>query len=128
MVWSVEDNSIKTLTNELADSFSPAWDADGTHFYFLASTDVALGSGWANTSSMMANPEYGAYVIILKDDVDSPFIPRSDEEEVKKAETDDKKEKEPKKETAEGTRIDLNGIERRTIALPLPTANYRTTF
>uniref|UniRef100_UPI004048A66E S41 family peptidase n=4 Tax=Roseivirga sp. TaxID=1964215 RepID=UPI004048A66E len=128
MVWSSEDKSIKALTNELADSFSPAWDADGKHFYFLASTDVALGSGWANTSSITANPAYGAYVIILRNDVASPFIPRSDEEEVKKTETEEKKEKEPKKEEQTATRIDIDGIERRTIALPLPIANYISTL
>jgi len=45
-VWSLEKDSIYSLTNPFADSFSPAWDLDGKHLYFLASTELALGSGW----------------------------------------------------------------------------------
>lgn len=143
MVWSKEDNSVNALTDPFADSFAPSWDRDKKHLYFLASTNVALGSGWANTSSIMANPSYAAYVIVLQEGVDSPFIPKSDEEKVAKKEEDtgeekgkQDKEKEKKKgedkddkEKAkdEGMKIDLAGIDRRTIALPLPTANYFST-
>jgi tricorn protease len=62
MVWSKNDKSIHKITNAFADAVSPSWDKDGKHLYFLASTDYALGSGWANTSSMAANPEYAAYL------------------------------------------------------------------
>ena len=138
MVWSSEDNSVSQLTDPFADAFAPAWDRDKKHLYFLASTNVALGSGWANTSAITADPSYAAYVIVLQEDVDSPFIPKSDEEKAKKKEAPkgegkDEKGKEDKgndkKEEAkdEGIRIDLEGIARRTIALPLPTANYATT-
>lgn len=136
MVWNSEDNSVNALTDPFADSFAPSWDRDQKHLYFLASTDVALGSGWANTSSITASPSYAAYVIVLQEGVDSPFIPRSDEEKVTEKEEDkgeetgkkkeDKKEKEDKAGD-KGLKIDLNGIARRTIALPLPTANYNTT-
>ncbi|GAB5522981.1 MAG: S41 family peptidase [Roseivirga sp.] len=143
MVWSKEDNSVNALTDPFADSFAPSWDRDKKHLYFLASTNVALGSGWANTSSITANPSYAAYVIVLQEGVDSPFIPKSDEEKVEKKDEDkgeekeksdkdkDKKKGEDKgdKEKAEdkGMKIDLAGIDRRTIALPLPTANYFST-
>ncbi len=137
MSWSLETKAISQLTNSFADSFAPAWDRDGKHMYFLASTDVALGSGWANTSSMQASPRYAAYVIVLKEGEDSPFIPRSDEEPVKEEKKEEDKEadkKEDKKEEKtddeakkdEGLKIDVDGIERRTIALPIPVANYRT--
>lgn len=145
-VWSVKDNSKHELTNSFADSFSPAWDRDSHHLYFLASTDLALGSGWANTSSIMSDPQYTAYVINLRKDDQSPFKPKSDEEAVseeKKPEPEtkkpadkanDKKSSEKKPETdsketkakePEPVLIDLEGIERRTISLPLSKANYR---
>lgn len=143
MVWSKEDNSVNALTDPFADSFAPSWDRDKKHLYFLASTNVALGSGWANTSSITASPSYAAYVIVLQEGVDSPFIPKSDEEKVEKKEDDkgeekgksdkdkDKKKGEDKdgeeKAKDEGMKIDLEGIDRRTIALPLPTANYFST-
>ena len=129
MIWNSETNQVTQMTNDLADATAPTWDADMTHFYFLASTDVALGSSWANTSSMMADPSYAAYVVVLQEDVDSPFIPRSDEEESEATEDpkeDDAKKEEPSEEDT-GIRIDFENIDRRTIALPLPTANYVST-
>lgn len=139
IVWDSETNTNKALTNKFADSFSPAWDQDKKHFYFLASTDLALGSGWANTSAMQARPRYAAYVIVLADDQDSPFIPRSDEEEVKeeKKEGEEMKEEkegdkkkgdkaeEKKEKKDEGLKIDYDRLDRRTIAMPIPVANYR---
>ncbi len=139
-VWSADNNSIKTITNAFADAFSPAWDADLKHFYFLASTDLALGSGWANTSAMTAEPEYEAYVVNLQKDEDSPFKLKSDEEEKNKDEgkkddtTDksDKKDKKKDKGTDDGktdtkkdsVKIDFEGIDRRTLAIPMPERRY----
>ena len=128
MAWSKEDKSVVQLTNSFADSFSPSWDRDGKHLYFLASTNVALGSSWANTSAMQASPSYSAYVIILKDGEESPFIPRSDEEPVKEKKEDKGEKKEEAKKEDTGVVIDTEGIERRTISLPLPNANYRSTL
>ncbi|WP_420386386.1 S41 family peptidase [Roseivirga sp.] len=127
MIWDSETNSVQQLTNDFANAFSPAWDNDKKHFYFLASTDVALGSGWANTSAMTANPSYAAYVVVLQKDQDSPFIPKSDEEKVKEEKKEgEKEEKKPEedKEKSDAIQIDFDDIDRRTIALPLPTANY----
>lgn len=142
IVWSVENKSTHALTNSFADSYSPAWDRDGRHFYFLASTNLALSSGWANTSSMTADPDHEAYVIILRKDDPSPFVPKSDEEPVTdekkpdedKAKTDEKKSSEKKKDAdaketkrkePEKVLIDFEDIERRTVALPASKGNYR---
>ncbi len=127
MIWNSETNEVKQLTNDLADAVAPAWDNDQKHFYFLASTDVALGSSWANTSAMMSDPSYAAYVVVLQEGVDSPFIPKSDEEkaeEPKEGKKEEDKEEEEKED--EGLKIDFEGIDRRTIALPLPSASYGT--
>lgn len=144
MLWSQKDSKVSALTNSFADAFSPAWDMDTKHLYFLASTDVALGSGWANTTAMTSDPVYAAYVINLVKEDPSPFKPRSDEEEAPKKEEgdttnvkDDKDSKKSKnkkdvkdsnesdvKETKE-IKIDFDGIERRTIPLPTPKRNYR---
>jgi len=134
-IWSLRDNVTKPITDNFADSFSPSWDLNHKQFYFLASTEVALGSGWANTSAMTSNPKYGAYVVNLSKDDDSPFKPKSDEETIKKetfkkAENgkkgkkkgkDDKKKAELKKVV----KIDFEGLNRRTLAMPVPVRNYR---
>ncbi|HOI29805.1 MAG TPA: PDZ domain-containing protein [Melioribacteraceae bacterium] len=143
-VWSLETKTSKPLTDPFADSFSPSWDRNGKQLYFLASTDVALASGWANTSAMTADPSYAAYLINLRADDQSPFSLRSDEEkEVKdkpekngkenEKKTDDTKaaaakpDKAEKKDTAL-VKIDFGGIERRIIPLPIPARSYRFTL
>ena len=139
-VWSMATKTVHDLTNTFADSFSPSWDADGKRLYFLASTELALGSGWANTSAMTADPDYGVYLINLDKDDPSPFKPKSDEEPVEEkkeekaeeSEEVDKKGKKDKKDKKEDevdpVKIDFEGIDRRTIALPMPLSNYRFTL
>ncbi len=128
-VWSLETNNVTAITDPFADSFSPAWDLDHKHLYFLASTSVALGSGWANTSSMTAKPNYAAYVINLAKKDDSPFKLKSDEEKVKKEKSEDKKDDKKKdaKKKPEDKKvvIDFDGIARRIMALPL-RGNYNS--
>ncbi|PHN05382.1 S41 family peptidase [Flavilitoribacter nigricans] len=148
MVYDLDTQKAQALTDPFADAFAPAWDRDQKHLYFLASTELALGSGWANTSAMQADPDYAAYVIVLQKGEDSPFVPRSDEEEVEKekkeekeeeaAEKEEEKEEDKDKDDKEAEKdkkdkekkpivIDYEQVERRTIALPMPTANYRST-
>jgi len=138
MVWSVEENETHTLSDPLADAFAPAWDRDGRHLYFLASTDLALASGWANTSAMEAEPTYGAYVLNLRKEDATPFALRSDEEpgandtESEANEGKQESEKEGKKagEAAEPepVRIDFEDLDSRTLALPMPVRPYVLTL
>ena len=128
VVWSAETSTPTPLTNALADAVSPSWDRGGRYLYFLASTDLALASGWANTSTMQADPSYAAYAIVLRADDPTPFVPESDEEPVKedKPEGDDDDEAGDEEKKVDVT-IDFQGIERRTLALKMPEAPYVTT-
>jgi tricorn protease len=149
IAWSVESGAATPLTDSMADALSPSWDRDGRYIYFLASTNLALASGWANTSTMQADPSYAAYAMVLRADDPTPFSPESDEEPVEekgddegeeedngdakgkkggKGKKDGEGEDEEKDEDAgPEVVIDFDGIERRTIALPMPEANYVTT-
>ena len=153
VVWTVGETQSRAITDGLADAFSPAWDRDGKYLYLLASTDVALGSGWANTSAMGADPRYAPYVLLLARDTPTPFEPRSDEEDVdsdedgsngSESEENDAPEDRDKKRGKDGDReedagaaksgkekpkdvevtLDLDGIERRVLPVPMPTARY----
>jgi len=136
-VWSVEENEVHAITDPMADAFSPSWDRGGRYMYFLASTDLALGSGWANTSSITADPTYGAYLLVLRDDDPTPFPPESDEAEGEDEDPSEEpgsgdeeaQEAEPG-EVDEGSevQIDLEGIQRRVLALPMPVARYAMTL
>jgi tricorn protease len=132
MVWSVESGEARPVTDAMAHAVSPAWDRDGRHLWFLASTDLGLASGWANTSSMQAQPTFGAYVTVLRADDDTPFGLRSDEEP---AEGDEGTSPDGDRDgAARGTgagvevRIDFEGIERRIVALPIPVRRYTSTL
>ncbi|MCC1484550.1 S41 family peptidase [Winogradskyella immobilis] len=123
-IYSLASKTSQPITDAFADSFSPAWDLNHKQLYFLASTDVALGSGWANTSAITADPRYAAYVVNLDANDDSPFKPKSDEEDIKiDAEKKDEKPKE-KKDATKKVIIDFDGLSRRTLALPIPNRNY----
>jgi tricorn protease len=140
VVWSLESGEIHQLTDALADAVSPSWDRDGKHMYFLASTDLGLASSWANTSSMSAQPSYGAYVAVLREDGESPFPPQSDEEEVKGedekgsdsdadgGDDDSGDDESAHDDQDEGVRIDLDRFDRRIIALPMPVRRYGATY
>ena len=90
VVWSLASGEVRPLTDAMADARAPAWDRGGQQLYFLASTDLALGSGWANTSIIGADPHYGAYVIVLRADGPAPFAPESDEESVSEEQAEDR--------------------------------------
>ena len=133
VVWNRESEEATPLTDVMADSRDPAWDRDGHHLYFLASTDLGLGSGWANTSSIQSSSTYGVYVAVLRSDDPSPFPPESDEEPVEAAGEEEAGEAAEEAdqagapqggETDEEVRIDVEGMQRRIVPLPMPRANY----
>ena len=119
VVWSVDSGRSVALTDEMADARAPAWDRDGRHLYFLASTDLALRSGWANTSSIQAKATYSPYVMVLRAGDTTPFPLKSDEENAP----------EPAKPDtgAVRVRVDTAGLERRILALSMPRADYVMT-
>jgi tricorn protease len=147
VVWSVETGEARPVTDAMAHAVSPAWDRDGRHLWFLASTDLGRAAGWANTSSMTARPSFGAYVTVLRADDPTPFTLRSDEEP---AEGENEApgagagrrgapgsqgasgpspggSEAPQEESAsEEVRIDFPGIERRIVAVPMPVRRYAT--
>ncbi|HEX9108991.1 MAG TPA: PDZ domain-containing protein, partial [Longimicrobiales bacterium] len=137
VVWSLESGKATPLTDALADARSPAWDKGGRWLYFLASTDLGLGSAWANLSAAQARPTYGVYVAVLRSADPTPFTPQSDEEpgDTAKAPEQGAKAKAPAKATTPPTaeaakaaavevRLDTAGIGRRIVALPLPARAY----
>ena len=58
VVWNVERKQSQPVTDAMADARTPAWDRDGRLLYFLASTDIGLTAGWANTSSIGVQPTF----------------------------------------------------------------------
>src|SRR5262249_38279707 len=126
------------------DARYAAFDKNGKYLYFTASTDVGPTTGWLDLSSFNRPVTRSVYVIVLRKDLASPIPYESDEEKEekevlkggdgpakaapekpagKKDEKDkDKKEKGKKKPSA--VQVDLEDIDQRIVALPIPARNY----
>lgn len=118
MIWAADSKKVTPLSDPMADAVAPAWDLNGRYLYFLASTNTALGSGWANTSSQQARPTFGAYMALLRKEEQNPFPLKSDEEP--------DSTRPAAKDTAsfKGVRIDWTNLDRRIVAMPIPVGNY----
>ncbi len=109
---------MKQVTDGLADSVSPAWDAGGKYLWFLASTDVGLRTQWLDMTSYDHHPNYGLYVAVLKKTEASPLLPESDEESAATV---------AKPNGAVNVEIDFDNFERRILAVPgVPERPYRS--
>ncbi len=79
-VYDVETGATHQVTDGLADATWPVWDASGKYLWFLASTDLALGSGWLDMSSYGHSESESLYLAVLKKTDPSPLLPESDED------------------------------------------------
>ena len=77
---NVETGESKQITDGLADSVWPAWDASGKYLWFLASTDFGLRSQWLDMTSYDHDENFGLYLAVLKKGEPSPLLPESDED------------------------------------------------
>jgi tricorn protease len=128
-VHSLEAGKSHQLTDGMSDARFAAFDKNGKYLYFTASTDAGPTSGWLDMSSFNRPVTRSVYLIVLRKDQPSPLAPESDDEKESDPAKIDKPEagKEPKKDKpAEpvSVRIDLEDIDQRILALPIPAANY----
>lgn len=79
-VSNVETGETKQVTDGLADSVWPAWDASGKYLWFFASTDFGLKSQWLDMTSYDHDENFGLYFAVLKKGEPSPLLPESDED------------------------------------------------
>jgi tricorn protease len=128
----------------MSDARHVAFDKGGKYLYFTASTNLGPAFSFAEMSNFPHQSTRSVYAIVLRNDVPSPLAPESDEEKIqeekkdlgadKPAEKADEKKpdaappagggaKPPGKKEPEPVRIDLDGIDQRIIALPIPARN-----
>jgi tricorn protease len=128
MVYSMEEKRSHMITDGFSDAIIPVWDKDNKYLYFLASTDVALNTGWLDLSSLERPIRRGVYFAVLARDTPSPLLPESDDE---KTETGDKKQEKKSKDADKKitddsliVKIDFEAISNRILSLPLPLRYY----
>jgi tricorn protease len=152
-IYSLDSGKSSQLTDGLSDARYPVFDRSGKYLYFTASTNLGPQISFADLSAFEHQVTRSVYAVVLRNDQPSPLAPESDEEKVQPEKKDDakaadtpadqagdKKAEEPKpedqkaadkkpegapaKKAPEPVRIDLDGIDQRVVALPIPARDY----
>ncbi len=134
-VYSLAGAKATQVTDTMSDARFPQFDANGKYLYFTASTDLGLGAGWLDMSSIGRPQSRSVYAAVLRKGEPSPVPLQSDEEKTPEPEkpttaaaTKDEKKGDPKKDEkkpdAVTVQIDFDGLSQRIVALPLPAKNY----
>ncbi len=130
-VYSLRESKTYQITDAMSDAKYAVFDKSGKYLYFSASTDVGPTTAWIDLSSVERPVSRSIYIVVLRKEQSSPIAPESDEEKGAEAKAMDdesksdasKKDKEAKKEPST-VRIDLENIDQRMLALPIPPRNY----
>jgi tricorn protease len=135
------------VSDGLADTTSPVFDASGKYLYFLVSTDAGPVNDWFSQANADMRRAQQVYLAVLAKGVVSPLAKQSDEETGKKDETGKKEDKpdpiqkpedakpggkaeEKKAEDAKAdkkpveVKFDAAGLQQRILALPVKPAPY----
>ena len=137
-LYSLEEDRSYLLTNGLSDATEPVFDPSGKYLYFFASTDAAAAKQYLEMSVDDLTITNSIYIIALTKETPNPLARESDEEKSAEASGKDPqaetKPPEGKVENAEmkkgpapeslESKIDLQGIEKRIVAVPVPPAGY----
>lgn len=124
-----------TVTDGMADVAAPAFSRDGKHLFFAASTNSGPLQIGLNMTSRERPYRAGLYAVVLAADGESPLAPRSgdegDDEDGEGAEGDARgKGKEEGESDASAdappTRIDVDGLGGRIVALEVAERNYHS--
>ena len=119
-----------TITQAVLADFAPSFDPDGKFLYFLGFRD--LDPVYDHLHFDLNFPRgMRPYLIPLRKDIPSPFVPvprapgeKPDDEKKENDEKSKAKKKGKGKEKKELVEIDLDGIQDRIVAFPLPLARY----
>jgi tricorn protease len=131
-LYSLESGKNTRITDEMSNAFGPVFDISGKYIYFAASTDTAFHLALLDMTAWPYQPTAGLYLIILSKDEPNPFKPESDDEKVSeekgKKDVKDEKGKDKNngkdKKVEKKTRIDLEGIGNRIVAINVPEKPY----
>ena len=128
-VYSVANKKFHQITDGLADSVSPTFDAGGKYLYFMSSTDFGPSTGWLEMSSLDRPVRRAIYLAVLSADEASPLLPESDDEPQPVTPAEPRETaKPPAQSTPASTpplRIDPDGIGQRIISVGVPPKDYR---
>jgi tricorn protease len=122
-VYSLSEKKSHQITDGLADSISPAFDAGGKYLYFMASTNFGPSTGWLEMSSIDRPVRRAIYLAVLSATEPSPLLPETGDEPAKPPEGAPS-QRPPAAPPAVTVRIDFDGITQRILAISVPPGEY----
>jgi len=146
-LYSVDSGQSTQVTSAMGDSREPEFDRDGKFLYFITSTNEGATSDGLDMTSDLYQVTSNIYAVTLAAETASPIAPELEDEkaptgekasseekaEGKKPEGGDKgtdakegsgDEKAHAKPAPKPVKVDLEGIETRIVAMPLPASVY----
>ena len=146
---SVDSGKSTQVTDGMSDVRLPAFDRGGKYLYFTESTNYGTTTSGLDMSSDAFNVTRSVYGLALATDTASPVAPQGEDEKkpdakdkkdsgnehadkdkdksdaAKKSDESAKSEKTEKPaEKPKPVKIDLDGLQNRAVALPLPPGGY----
>ncbi len=123
-LWNRETGDTHFATEPVLHDVEPAFDPEGKYLYFLGMR--VLNPVYDNLHFDLGFPKgMKPYVITLKADARSPFLPEPRPLEPAKPETSPAEEGEKKEEGPKPVEIDLDGITNRVLAFPVAEGIYQ---
>ena len=119
-VYSWAEKKAYQVTDGLADSISPTFDASGKYLYFMASTNFGPSTSWLEMSSLDRPVRRAIYLVVLNANEPSPLLPETGDEP--KPPSPDAPKPDPNAKPV--VRIDLNAISQRVLAVNIPAGDY----
>ncbi|MCP4248611.1 MAG: protease, partial [bacterium] len=114
-LYSLETGQSHRVTAEATEDWSPSFDPQGRYLYFLSNRTFDPIMGLVDQNHIflnMARP----YLLVLADGEPSPFAPEDSQEEP--ADDSDEEDDEEEDDGDDATRIDIEDISRRIVAVP----------
>jgi len=126
-LYSLAEGKSTQVTDGMSDATHPVFDRDGKYLYFTASTNSGEGLG-LDIHAIARTSTSSIYLVVLDKSLPSPLAPESDEEktaeEKKPAEPAKPDAAKPKPPATPEVKIDLDGIDQRILAMPMPARRY----
>ncbi len=81
-LYSLDKNQTNQVTDGLGDARYIVFDKSGKYIFFTGSTNVGPTISFADLSGIAHQTSRNVYAIVLRNDIQSPLAPESDEEKI----------------------------------------------
>src|SRR5437867_9452762 len=125
-IYSLAEKKSHQITDGMADSISPAFDAGGKYLYFMASTNYGPSTGWLEMSSIDRPVRRAIYLAVLSASEPSPLLPETGDEPPPRPTPAQEPAPQPAPAAPRtvNVRIDFDRIGQRIISVNIPAADY----